>query len=149
MALQGVWSRPALAGAWTPEVGVVLMIGLASRMTPERARGGALVLALARSALSTEPLVATLVAYLALGEVVATVRASVDTEGPFLRTLLAFVGSAAVVAWFSVVHEVRDGAPAPLAFGLGARVAPVAISTAAVAFLLGGWLRRLPGIGPL
>ncbi|MEO0652430.1 MAG: hypothetical protein AAFZ65_17280 [Planctomycetota bacterium] len=149
MALQGAWSRPNLAGAWTPEVGVVLMIGLASRMTPERARGGAVILALVRSALSTEPLFATLVAYLLLGELVAALRAAVDTEGAALRTVLAFAGSIAVVVWFGAVHGAREGTPAPLAFGLADRVAPTAVSTALVALALGGWLRRLPGIGPL
>lgn len=149
MALQGAWSRPSVAGAWTPELGVVLIIGLASRMTPERARGGALVLALVRSALSTEPLFAILAAYLFLGELVATLRASVDTEGPALRTVLAFLGSMGVALWFGLVQGAREGTPAPLAFGLPDRILPTAISTACVALLFGGWLRRLPGIGPL
>lgn len=148
-ALQGLWAQLGALRGWTPELGVVLVIGLASRMTPERARWGAAVLALTRSALSADPLLATLPAYLLLSELVAGLRRTVDTETWPLRTSLAALGGAAVSAWLVAVHLARAGTPAPWALEPLERVMPMAASTAMFSLVLGGWLRRLPGIGPL
>ena len=133
IALQGAWSSTGWGGSWSPEVGVVLVIGLASRMTHERARTGAVIVALTRSALSVEPLFATLAGYLLLAELVATLRSSVDTEEPLLRTSLAGVGSALLVAWFGFVHSVRADAPAPWITDFADRALPAAAATAPAA----------------
>ena len=149
LAVQGAWTHQLGAGVWTPDLGVVLVIGLASRMTPERARLGAVVVALARVALTAEPVVAVLAAHLALAEFVALLRRSIDTEERWLRTTLAGFGAGAYHLWMGAVHTARSDTPADWTVGPLEAGLPVAVSTALLAALFGGWLRRLPGIGPL
>ena len=148
-ATQGVLARSELFASWTPDVGVVLLVGLASRMSPERARLGACLLALTRAGLGGDPLLAVLAAYLGLVEVVATLRRSVDTDGTLLRGFLSGLGALVVVMWLALVHVVRADTPAVWSEPLGTWAWRAAFTTALLSLVLGGWLRRLPGLGPL
>ncbi|QDU69028.1 hypothetical protein [Engelhardtia mirabilis] len=148
-AAQGVLARSDLFASWTPDVGVVLLVGLASRMTPERARAGAVLLALTRAGLSGDPVVAVLAAYLALVVVVSSLRASVNTDGTVLRGFLSGLGALAVVGWLALVDLVRADTPVGWSQPLGEWAWRAAFSTALLSFVFGGWLRRLPGLGPL
>lgn len=148
-ALQGLLARSEFTASWTPDVGVVLLVGLASRMPAGRARVGAVVLALVRAGLGGDPPLAVLAAYLALAEFVAALRRSVDTDGALLRGLLSGVGALAVVGWLTTVHAVRADTPMDWSAPLATWAWRAAFTTAALAVGFGGWLRRLPGLGPL
>ena len=108
-----------------------------------------MILAVTRSGLGGDPVVAVLAAYLLVVEVVATLRRSVDTEGAFLRAFLAGLGSLAVVGWLATVHSLRADTPRPWTDPVGLWAWRSAFVTGLLALVLGGWLRRLPGLGPL
>jgi hypothetical protein len=153
-ALQGALAQGALglwggAGPLVPDLGVVLLIGLASRMPARRARLGALLLGLVRASQSADPWPAILCAYLALASLVSLLRRVVDTDRRVWRTVLGGCGAVGVAAWLLAVDGLRADTPAPWARAFGPWIWSTGLCTAAAGLLGGGLLRRLPGIGPL
>jgi hypothetical protein len=160
-ALQGLALQlPALA-PWVPDVGLVLLLSLCSRLERREAPRVALAVALGRIAVSVEPPPAVLAACLGLALVVAGLRAVVELGDPLARTLLALVAALAVARWHALVLSSRALADAGLyAESLGASwtavrgaLGPHALSraalTALMALVFAPALAHLPGLTPL
>lgn len=148
-----------LSGAWTPDLGVVLLVVFASRMRTSYLPWLAPVLALARGASSIEPLFAELAACLGAVGAVRALRAGLDLTP---RLALAFTSGAIAAgwtAWLAWIAQLRIDeqfqraaldAPAQLAgWRITLEFAPGALSSALAALLLAPLVRRLPGLSVL
>jgi hypothetical protein len=143
-ALQGQW---AAGSSWAPDLGMVLMVVLAARMPSGELATAAVAVALGRVAVTIDPPAAVLVGLLVPALVFGGLRSVVVIREGLARSLLAGLGSAALVLWLSYVHEARQGG-AVLWYqpDLAPPLARTALSTAAVALLLGPLFTLLPGV---
>lgn len=147
-ALQGVVAASGSLRAWTPDLGLVLLLALVVRLRSSRALWAAAWVALVRAAFSADPPLAILCGYLGFVGACRLVRAGVELERPLVRGLVAF-GGASLCAWLwtsARAQELAAGGPgAPLA-----RFAwTSALATGLVALALGRAPGRLPGLSGL
>lgn len=149
LAVQGWLAAGALPSPWVPDLGVVLLVSVAARAPLGAALGAAAVVALARSALSADPLPALLAAHMLLAFAAVGVAGAVDADRPVVRVLVSGLAAAALALWLSHTAELR--APAPFAAPVGplALAGGVGATTAALAFWIGRQARALPGVRPL
>jgi len=148
-ALQGWWAAGRAPGGLVPDLGVVLLLGIAARTDGARARRVALVIALSRAALSADNPAALVLAYLAVALIAAPIAATLDLDRPWLRALLAALGGGAIALWLPFAADLRAPLPAGVEPSGGSLGWPVALATAVVALALSKALRALPGLGPL
>ncbi len=160
-ALQGwLGSRAALA-PWVPDAVLVLLLSLCARLDRKDLPKAALVVGLARSAVSIEPAASLLAGVLGVVLVVRVLSSVLEIGDPPARTVLAFLGALLLARWQALVLE-RDvlaaaGLAAPSlaetwrdAVGaLGPRAWSRAAATALCALMLGPALAHLPGLTPL
>ncbi len=143
-------SRTAL-GAWTPDLGLLLVVGLAGAFQRSDVIVGALIVALARVAHSIEPPAALLAGLLSVALAVQAVRRFADLEQPLVR--IGVCAGAALIfgLWLNLVHAVRTGMDTGLGGLLAAlsQVLPGALSTTFCGLLFATSLSRLPGLTPL
>lgn len=146
-ALQGLWAASG-ARRWTPDLGLLLLVGLTLRLGPARARWAALWVALVRIAFSADPPLAILVGYLGFVGVCHFVRGAIELERPLARALLAGAG-AALCAWLwtgaRALELAADGIHAPLQHFAW----PSALATGLAALVCAPALGRLPGLTAL
>ena len=148
-AFQARLAAASSAGPFVPEIGLVLSIGVLSRLDEREAPVLALVLAIARLPYSPEPAVALLAGALGLCLLGLAMRSVVELTGPLWRSVAAGALVASFDLWLAVVHASRPSTtPAGLAIGVGSLVA-VAGSSAALALFAGPVLAHLPGLSPL
>lgn len=145
-ALQGLLAASGAAGAWVPDFGVALVVALAARSALGRALGAALVVALARAALSADPTAALFLGYALVALCAAAIAGVVCVERAVPGAFLAGLGGAWLAFLLPAAAELRSGA---VVGEVWPRVLTTAAATALVALLLGGRLRALPGLGPL
>jgi hypothetical protein len=145
LALQGLLARPHRLGAWTPDLGLVLLVAWSARLGSGRAALAALLVAFARTALGADAPVALAAGYLGVVLLHGVLRTGIEVDrGParaVLAGLLAF-GFGALVS--SGPAALLAGASTP-----SARLVPFAVASALAAALLGPLLVRLPGLRPL
>lgn len=145
LALQGLLARPQRLGAWTPDLGLVLLIAWSARLGGGAAALAALLVAFARTALGADAPVALAAGYLGAVLVQGVLRTGIEVDrGParvVLTGLLALgFGALAALARASL----PPGAAAP-----EVQLVPFAVASALAAGLLGPLLLRLPGLAPL
>lgn len=138
-AFQG-WSALRLAG-WTPDLLLVVLFAVAPRLDRSGLAGAALVVALARSAVSVDPPVALAAGYLGAAGAYGALRATVALEGLGSRAVLAGLLAALLGTWLATVHGVRTGAS--LLEGAHS-LWPPAIATWLATWLAAPLLIRLP-----
>lgn len=158
---QGLALETAGLGAWVPDVGLVLLLGLGAELDRRDLPLLALVFALARASVSVASPAALLAAALGVVLVVRGLRTVVELRDVASRCLLAGLGALACERWFALV----DARRALAATGLGQRALAAAwdaqvgawpdgawtraLATLAFAFLFGPALLHLPGLTPL
>jgi len=154
-ALQG--SLAAAGGAWVPDLGLVLLLALAPRLSTASLPLAGLAVALGRIAVSIEPPLAVLAGYLAVVAFARGLRSVVEIRSALPRTLLAAACAFVLARWFAFVHEARESEALALSSGLAPESWPelaawswsVALASGVAALLLGPALVRLPGLSPL
>lgn len=148
-ALQGMLASPRLLGAWTPDLGLVLLLSLGAGLRPSRLRIAACLVALARAGVGADPPAALLAGYLGVAGVSGTLRSGLEIDHPLPRTILA--GACAwILARFWIATRSIALAAGPGAHALdGIRAWPGAVATAAAALLLAPVLPKLPGLAAL
>jgi hypothetical protein len=160
-ALQGLALQQAPLAPWVPDVGLVLLLALCSRLERRDLPRVALVVALGRVAVSVEPVPALLASCLGVVIVVAGLRSMVELGDPLARTLLALVAALAIARWHTLVASTRALQDASLYAeslaaswtavrgALGPHALTRAAATALVALAFGPALAHLPGLTPL
>ena len=131
-----------------PEGGLLLLLALASRVPPARARWIAAWVALLRSATSADPPLAIAVGYLGFVGVCNLVRDVVELDRPLVRAVVAGTG-AALLARLLTAARAAELARAGIGTAVGDYAWTNALATALAALLLGQLLARLPGLRPL
>lgn len=148
-ALQGVGGRIAFLGAWVPDFGLLVVLGLATRVPLGRLYASAFIVALARAAVSIDPFVAVFGCYFGAALLASSLRGLVDVDRASLRVPIAALAALGTGAWLALVRAVQEG-PLPSA----AETVPVAVMAGAVgtslaSLILGPVLLHLPGLRPL
>lgn len=146
-AVQGMGSEVLGVGAWTPELGLALLLAFDARLSRRGARAAACLVACARIVFSTDPPLAILAGFLAVVAVSGTLRSVLDVDRPLFRGALAvlyflFLSSFWSLSWRAALAA--DGAHAP-------PLEPAwrtALATGAAACFAGALL-RLPGLRQL
>jgi hypothetical protein len=159
-ALFAVWSTWAFAlqarltagsgsAAFVPDVGLVLALSLLARLEERDLPILAVVVALTRSAFSSEPAIALLAGTLGLSLLAMAVRSVVELTGPLWRTITTAALVAAFDLWLAGAGAPRAGSVgAGPAISVGALLA-VGISSGLLALFAGPALAHLPGLSPL
>lgn len=147
LALQGLLAQRL--GAWTPDLGVVLLLALVPRLGPEQLPALALVLGLARCGVSVDPPAAILAGVLGIAALVGMARGVLQLESPAARSLFAALGALLLALWLEGVARVRlpESDVLPTLWLLSQW--RLALATGACAPLLAPLLVRLPGLTPL
>ncbi|MEX1024060.1 MAG: hypothetical protein WD226_03190 [Planctomycetota bacterium] len=145
-ALQSFLADPSRLGAWTPEVGVVLLVAVEGVLPRREATGAAIGIALLRTAFSADPPFAVVAGLLTIAWSLAGLRSLLIVDRALARTALAFFASFGFAIWLAFAHARTGGATFDLALG---SFLSTAVATA-LATLVGVPLaRRLPGLTPL
>ncbi|MEE8467791.1 MAG: hypothetical protein V3T22_05020 [Planctomycetota bacterium] len=150
-AAQAVAVSRTLLGAWTPDLGLLLVIALAGALRRSDVMVAALIVGLARVAHSIEPPAALLAGFLGVALAVQSVRRFAELEQPLVRLGLCAAAALIFGLWLNLVHAVRTGMEVGLG-GLGAalpQVLPGVLSTTFCGLVLATSLSRLPGLTPL
>jgi hypothetical protein len=150
-ALQGGLVSSRVFGAWVPDLGLVLLVGLAARIPRARARPLALAIAAVRVAFSTDPPLAILAGYLAAAEALVALRGIVEVDRLLPRALAAGLAALGLAAFWTLARgqelALRGLAAPGSPLGPGAWASAAATATAAALCL--PHARRLPGLSPL
>lgn len=160
-AAQGIaLETPGLA-RWVPDLGLILLLGLAAELQRRDLPLLALVFALARASVSVASPAAILAAALGLVLVVRGLRTVVELRDWSSRCLLAACSVLALERWFALVDARRALAAPGIAHEalaaawdtqVGAWPSGVwtrALATVVFAFLFGQALLHLPGLSPM
>lgn len=160
-ALQGLLRDTEPLSAWVPDLWLVLVLALASRLERSDLPRVALVAAAGRLAVSIEPAAAVLAGALGVVLLVRVIRSVIEVEDVVARTALAFVCALALARWQSLVLETRAFAGAEmfaarLSVSWGTAVGSFgpdpwsrAAVTALAALAAAPALAHLPGLTPL
>jgi hypothetical protein len=132
-------------GLATPDLSLVLFVGLLGVVRKSDIFLLALVAALARKSFSVDPGVAILSGLLALAWLTLLLRNWIEVFNPYWRAFLAAAGAMGLAAWLALVHLAREGGALPQLDAL----LLLAFSSGLCALALGGWAIRLPGLTPL
>jgi len=149
-SLQGALA--SRAGAFVPELGLLLVVGLGARLSARELQGAAVVVALGRLSVGVDPVPAVLAGLLAVAAVESFLRRSFDLGGPLARGATAGVYALGLGLWLQAVNALRGGGDA---VELGAAALHpaaallLALATAVGAPLLAPVLGRLPGLALL
>lgn len=146
VAVQSFVADPARLGAWTPELGVLLIVAVEGVLPKREAVGVAIGLALLRMTFSADPPFAVFSGYLAIAWTLGALRELLLVDRALARTLLAFLLALAFGAWLEFAHARADGAALELAWP---SLAATAGATAFAALVGVPVARRLPGLTPL
>ncbi len=134
-------------GAWVPDPGVVLLIGLVARTRPAGLWSAALAISAGRVAVGIEAPLAVFAIYLAIAGAHASLCRFADGQRAIVRLVGGALYSGVVVLWLIGVHESRSS----VALGLFERAPQwalaTAVSTAIATVCLSPLLARIPGLG--
>lgn len=159
LALQGHLAASTALGAWTPNLGLVLMLSLLGRVKREQLVYVAVALTFARAATSIEPPIAIVAAHLFVVALAHTLRGVFEISSAVPRSTLAGLNVLLLGGWFEFVRRLRDAQAAGAValddaalfagFELFAPSFACALSTALIALVGGPLFVRLPGLAPL
>jgi hypothetical protein len=107
-ALQGLCATWMRSSSPIPDLGLVLLLSLAARLSHEDLPKAALVIAVARCAVSIDAPVAVIAAYFGAVALARGLRGVFEIGGVLPRTLLAGGCAWIVTAWFTLVRDLRD-----------------------------------------
>lgn len=130
---------------FTPDVTLALLVALAPRLASADLRRAALLVALARIALSVDPPAAILSGYLGAAAILAAARSVAALDSVLVRALVAFAVALALELWLGVARAVR----VPQLPVVPSAAFAAALATAVLAGLFAPVLARLPGLTPL
>jgi hypothetical protein len=148
-ALQGIW---ASASPWAPDLGVALLVVLASRAGRSELPAVGLAIGLGRIAVSVDPPAAVLAGLLGVTLVVSALRGVLEVGGALPRAALAGASAALFAAWLGFVHDFRTAdllRVQTLELHTPAAGWPSALTTAVATLVLAPVLAHLPGLSPL
>lgn len=147
-AFTGYLTQFAGMPRWAPQLELALFVAVAARIPVQDIGRLALVVGLARVAVSIDSSAAVLAAALSFGILMRVARSAFQLESPVIAGGLAGLLCVLQAAWLQIVHLHTQGALAAgsLSVSLSWRAA---LSTALVTALLGGVLAHLPGMGQL
>ena len=151
-ALQGLFATHHGLAAWTPDLGISLLLALDPRLERSDALLAVGLVSGARIAFTADPALAILVGYAALVVAVRWLRRGVEIDRPLPRFLVAALFGALLTAYWAVARGVAlaaEGFTVAQATWNPARVGRAALATGLCALLLGPFLVRLPGMSPL
>lgn len=150
-AAQAIAVSRTVLGAWTPDLGLLLVVACAGALRRSDVMVAALIVGLARVAHSIEPPAALLAGFLGVALAVQSVRRFAELEQPLVRLGLCAGSALFFGLWLNLVHAVRTGMDTGLG-GLAAafpQVLPGALSTTFFGLLFATSFSRLPGLTPL
>jgi hypothetical protein len=141
-------------GAWVPDLGLIFLLALATRLRHEDLPWLALAMGVARASVAIEGAPAVLAASLALVALVRCARSVIEVRGPLATALCAGGLSLCSSAWFELARAARLQSGSASMDGLPGGALPegawsLAVATAIAAPLLGPLLVHLPGLRPL
>ena len=138
--------------AWTPDLGICLLLALDPRLERSDALLAVCIVAGARAAFSSDPAVAVLVGYAALVVSTRRLRRGFEIDHALPRALFAAVFGALLTTYWSLARSVAlaaSGITVAQETVSSGRVGRAAVATALCAAVLGPLLVRLPGMSPL
>lgn len=149
-AAQGLIVTKSFLGAWTPDLGLLLLIACAGRLHRRDVPLATLLVAMGRVAHTVEPPAAVLAGFLGASLVCQSVRRMAEIGRPLMRCGLAGGAGLLLPLWFAAVDALRTGHSAAegLRQGLPTALA-CGLSTALIGLLFMGSLVHLPGLTPL
>lgn len=109
LAVQGAWAAGSASAAWTPNLGVILIVAVAPKLGSGTMRGLVLVLCAAHAALSLDPPVAVAAGYLGMASVYRGVASTFQLEGLAARAVAAGLISFLLAWWLHLVQVARLG----------------------------------------
>ncbi|MCK6448739.1 MAG: hypothetical protein L6Q99_20285 [Planctomycetes bacterium] len=139
----------AALGVFAPAFGLMVVLGLAARLPTGKAHGLVCAATLARAALATEPVTATLAYFLGALLFLRVVRSAFDVTSPAVLALATALAVFGAETWSALVRESRLVQGVALADGALLHAAATAVSTGVVMLLLGPAIAYLPGVTPL
>ena len=148
LGMQGLFAASKSAGAWTPDLGVVLLLAIDPKLDRTEARLAAVIVAASRIAYSSDPPLAILVGYLGVVGLSHGLRTILEVDHVLPRTLLAGLCTLLLSFYWTVA---RDGGYDPsAAHELAASwMWSTAFTTALTTLLFSAFVVRLPGLSPL
>ncbi|QDU85947.1 hypothetical protein Pla163_30940 [Planctomycetes bacterium Pla163] len=133
-------------GPWTPDLALVLLLAMSSRLERSDARIAAALVATVRAALGVDSPFALLAGLWFAVEAIGYARTQLRVEGRLLHALLVAAVSGMLTAWLHAAAVLR--APTPIAAERGVLddALAAAAATGLVAYLVGRLPSRLPGL---
>lgn len=148
-ALQGVLAAPDALGAWTPDLGLLLLFAWAGRLSGARGPLAALCVALGRASFGADAPVALAAASLGALGLFALLRTALEVDRAvpraFLCGLCAWLSARLLVAGHAFALA-AEGPTVPLD---SVRLWPGALVSALACLVLAPLASRLPGLAPL
>jgi len=144
-ALQERMSASETFGLATPDLGMVLFVGLLAAVRKDDVYLLAVLAAIGRKTFSIDPGLAILCGFLGLAWIASLLRHMVELSSPLWRALIAGAGACGLASWLELVRLARLGPDWPHFES----ILPLAFTSALVALALGGLAGFLPGLGPL
>ncbi len=138
----GVSEAFALA---TPDLGMVLFVGLLGAVKKDDVFLLAMLAAIGRKSFSIDPSLAILCGFLCLAWLASVLRHMIELSSPLWRAALTVVGACGLSIWLEVVRYARVGATLPQLDAL----LPLAFTSGLAALALGSFAIPLPGPTPL
>ncbi|MFT7667401.1 MAG: hypothetical protein ACI8X5_000080 [Planctomycetota bacterium] len=129
----------------TPDLGMVLFVGLLGLVRKGDVFFLALVAAVGRKSFSVDPSLAILCGFLGLAWLASLLREIVELSSPLWRALLVVLGACGLSFWLELVRYANVGSALPQIDNL----LPLAFTSGLAALALGGVFIRLPGLTAL
>ena len=152
LALQGLLasgaSPGAPLGAWTPDLGVVMLLALGPTQRGARMGLAVAIVSGARIAFTGDPPLAILVGYTAVAGVASRLRETLEIDRAVPRALLAALLALALSAYWMAAARIALGAGTAEALSAPRWAWASALGTGAAALVLAPLLVRLPGLSP-
>lgn len=146
LGLQGFLATGAL-GPWTPDLGLVLLLGLGARLSREESRRAALLVALARAAFTTDAAAAVVTGYLGAVALASTLRGALEIDHVLVRGVVAAFLGGGLAAWWIACHQLAlPGTPVAVGF---TDVWRTALATGLAALVAAPLAYRLPGFASI
>lgn len=144
-ALQERMSVSDVFGLATPDLGMVLFVGLLAAVNKDDVFLLAVLAAIGRKSFSIDSSLAILCGFLSLAWMASILRHMVELESPLWRAVITAVGAFGLAFWLELVRFANVGSTWPQ---LDA-IAPLAFTSGLVALAIGGLAIYLPGLSPL
>ncbi len=129
----------------TPDLGMVLFIGLLGVVKKDDVFLLAILAAIGRKSFSIVPSLAILCGFLSLAWIASLLRHMVELSSPLWRGVLTAIGACGLAFWLELVRFRSSASSLPNIEAL----LPVAFTSGLTALAIGGFVIYLPGLSPL